>query len=181
MDSNSMADHYGYNGRCPGPGEGLGLVVERDGGLVLSPTSVAQRAYSNSTIQEGPTTCSLPLNFFQPQRRELRGYAVDMLFPRIFKLFAYVMGEVPADVFEDIQKDVRELGRKFVSFNSEGLKHRIQELRKGKERSREGVGVGGMGAEAVYFSTRLQGVKPLDSKERERFNLNMEGWNGLFE
>lgn len=32
-----------------------------------------------------------------------------MLFPRIFKLFAYVMGEVPADVFEDIQKDVRDM------------------------------------------------------------------------
>ncbi|KAI3664545.1 hypothetical protein L1987_89698 [Smallanthus sonchifolius] len=42
-------------------------------------------------------------------RRELRGYAVDMLFPIIFKLFAYVMGEVPADVFEDIQKDVRDM------------------------------------------------------------------------
>ncbi|KAJ0883195.1 hypothetical protein HanPSC8_Chr10g0418691 [Helianthus annuus] len=52
---------------------------------------------------------SFPLNFFQPQRRELRGYAVDMLFPRIFKLFAYVTGEVPADVFEDIQKDVRDM------------------------------------------------------------------------
>ncbi|KAI3668595.1 hypothetical protein L1987_88372 [Smallanthus sonchifolius] len=32
-----------------------------------------------------------------------------MLFPIIFKLFAYVMGEVPADVFEDIQKDVRDM------------------------------------------------------------------------
>lgn len=49
------------------------------------------------------------LQLFQPQRRELRGYAVDMLFPIIFKLFAYVMGEVPADVFEDIQKDVRDM------------------------------------------------------------------------
>jgi hypothetical protein len=32
-----------------------------------------------------------------------------MLFPIIFKLFAYVTGEVPADVFEDIQKDVRDM------------------------------------------------------------------------
>ncbi|MFS8010361.1 hypothetical protein Hanom_Chr14g01296111 [Helianthus anomalus] len=49
---------------------------------------------------------NFPLNFFQLQRRKLRGYAVDMLFPRIFKLFACVTGEVLVDVFEDIQKDV---------------------------------------------------------------------------
>lgn len=32
-----------------------------------------------------------------------------MLLPKIFTLFAYVMAEVPADVFEDMKKDVRDM------------------------------------------------------------------------
>ncbi|KAI3666336.1 hypothetical protein L1987_89165 [Smallanthus sonchifolius] len=80
------------------------------GGRIIPFT--CETAKKNSFSLNPPLTLfrvGFPLNFFRPQRRELRGYAVDMLFPIIFKLFAYVMGEVPADVFEDIQKDVRDM------------------------------------------------------------------------